>query len=163
MTPNEELIIGGTSDRPSGSFVNKNEGDRKQVWQGRPHGNRYEGKQYGGMNTVEFINSKPSTSQATDDNNSRTNTDHNGKKKHPCTANDLVFVNKHNLTNNVSILLPDLRDDLLQDCLLYTSLVFRKQRRNIIVILLLCVLIMYLQDIVIYLTNNIINLSLIHI
>ena len=29
--------------------------------------------------------------------------------------NDLVFVNKNNLTNNVSILLPDLRDDLLQE------------------------------------------------
>ena len=49
----------GISDRPSGSFVNKNEGDRKQVWQGRQNGNRYESKQYGGMNTVEFINSKP--------------------------------------------------------------------------------------------------------
>ena len=44
------------------------------------------------------------------------NTDNNGKKKkHPCTTNDLVFVNKHNFTNNVNILLPDLRDDLLQE------------------------------------------------
>ena len=33
----------------------------------------------------------------------------------PYTANDIVFDNKNNLTNNVNILLPDLRDDLLHE------------------------------------------------
>ena len=76
----------GTSERPIGNFVNKNEGERKPVWQGRPHGgNRYENKQHGMVNTVEYINSKPSTSHATDDNNSRSNNDQNSKKKNTPT------------------------------------------------------------------------------
>ena len=46
----------GNSERPSGNFVNKNEGERKPVWQGRLHGgNRYENKSHGVVNTVEYL------------------------------------------------------------------------------------------------------------
>ena len=68
----------GTNNRPKGSFANKSESDRKQVWQGRPQGTRFGDKQYNGINTVDFVNSAPSTSRATDDTTPRTNTDNNG-------------------------------------------------------------------------------------
>ena len=105
----------GSTNRATGNFLNKSEGDKTQVWQGRPQGARYGDKQFNAVNTVDFVNGTASTSRTVSDITPRTSTHNTCKKKHPCTVNDLVFVNKPDSTNNVNILLPDLRSNLLQE------------------------------------------------